>query len=424
MSCDDCQTWLVDLACDTLPAEQRATVEAHVQGCERCRADLEMLREGLSAAEALPRLVVPEGVRAHVLAAAGAESASTTAAPPVTPARPPGAPPLDWLSRIAEWAALPQVAMVAVLMLMIAVGLYHLPAPEPEGAAEMSALAEPQVANEPSGAATAIPLPEEADSDDGAPLDRAEELEAEAEPEPMPQRAERAAFGKGQARSKGETASLGRAQNVKEKAAPRPRPSKKASEATSRMAPGAKRSADALLDEAAAAERAAAPASAKPSPTSSASSAPRRSRARASSGAGGGAMALEDLASAPAEADREMSSDEGTRTLALARDALAAGRPEEAARLSEASLRRGGSPLEAHALAAQAHQRAGSCAKAVPHYRVWRELLGRLPPAWPQAVACFASLGDTAAVDAWLSAADKQDPQTAERVRRSLRSKK
>jgi anti-sigma factor RsiW len=63
MKADDCRSWREELgafALDQLDADDRAAVEAHLDGCADCRAELELL---MPVAEALP-LVDPEQLEA------------------------------------------------------------------------------------------------------------------------------------------------------------------------------------------------------------------------------------------------------------------------------------------------------------------------------------------------------------------------
>lgn len=60
MNCDDTLTRLDAWVEGTLPAAEQATVEAHLAGCDRCRAEADALHALVAQARALPRELRPE----------------------------------------------------------------------------------------------------------------------------------------------------------------------------------------------------------------------------------------------------------------------------------------------------------------------------------------------------------------------------
>ncbi len=60
MNCDELQARLDAWVDGTLPAAEQATVEAHLAGCDRCRAEADALHALVAQARALPREVHPE----------------------------------------------------------------------------------------------------------------------------------------------------------------------------------------------------------------------------------------------------------------------------------------------------------------------------------------------------------------------------
>lgn len=59
MTCDEILTRLDAWADEGLPPAERAAVDAHLAGCDRCRAEADALRALLVEARALPRTVLP-----------------------------------------------------------------------------------------------------------------------------------------------------------------------------------------------------------------------------------------------------------------------------------------------------------------------------------------------------------------------------
>ncbi len=60
MNCDEIQARLDAWMEGTLPAAEQATVETHLAGCDRCRAEADALQALVAQARALPRDVQPQ----------------------------------------------------------------------------------------------------------------------------------------------------------------------------------------------------------------------------------------------------------------------------------------------------------------------------------------------------------------------------
>lgn len=135
MDCETCSDLLLDLHYDELDAERAAEVRAHVAACDACRAASERL--GLTRTLAA-RFVLPDApsASAAVMAALSATvpvpaaaSGRVSAVIPIERAR--EARAAGWLQRVGEVAMRRQVAMAAVFMLMVGLGLRYMPLRSP-----------------------------------------------------------------------------------------------------------------------------------------------------------------------------------------------------------------------------------------------------------------------------------------------------
>lgn len=174
LDCEACDALLIDLVERELDETRAAAVRAHASGCETCGRALERLEGGRRAARELlraepPRLdAVMAAARARaaeIRAAAAAEQerrAEAVSAPPepVVPQR-----SETWLEGamrwLGAWATRPQVAMAALLVLMVGIGIFNLPQfRSHEGADPDGVLVEPDVRAElgPSALDPADPL--------------------------------------------------------------------------------------------------------------------------------------------------------------------------------------------------------------------------------------------------------------------------
>ncbi len=172
LDCETCDSLLIDLVERELDEARAAEVRAHADGCESCGRALVRLEGGRRAARELvraepPRLdAVMAAARAHaaeVRAAAATDGDPGREAPALGgPARAPETPWLDSVVRwLGSWATRPQVAMAALLVLMIGIGVFNLPQFRArDGASTDGALVEPDVRAElgPSALDPAAPL--------------------------------------------------------------------------------------------------------------------------------------------------------------------------------------------------------------------------------------------------------------------------
>src|SRR5262245_17327748 len=95
--------------CAQLDARERTAAEAHLAGCARCSALLERLRGGLRAASHLALEEPSTLLEARILAAASAAEPSRSWPRRITRA----------MSTVGGWAMRPQIAMAAVLVIMV-----------------------------------------------------------------------------------------------------------------------------------------------------------------------------------------------------------------------------------------------------------------------------------------------------------------
>lgn len=178
LTCETCDALLIDLVERELDETRAAEVRAHASGCEACGRALVRLEGGRRAAQELVRAEPPRldavmaaarARAAEVRAAASAQQERTEAvsAPSV---RNDAEPAEGWLDAAIRWlgamATRPQVAMAALLVLMVGIGIFNLPQFRArEGADSDGALVEPDVRAElgPSALAPAQPLPLEVD---------------------------------------------------------------------------------------------------------------------------------------------------------------------------------------------------------------------------------------------------------------------
>jgi|GEM_PF-1460533 len=131
MDCATCNDLLLDLHYDELDVARAAEVRAHLEGCDDCRA----ASEGLGRTRVLAsKLSLPDAPvhSAAVMAAltstspvTAAVSGRVSAVIPIGRAR--EARSVGWLQRVGELAMRRQVAMVAISLLMVGLGLRYLP---------------------------------------------------------------------------------------------------------------------------------------------------------------------------------------------------------------------------------------------------------------------------------------------------------
>ncbi|AKF06436.1 Fe-S oxidoreductase [Sandaracinus amylolyticus] len=165
MPCESVEDRLLELVYGELPDREARDVRAHVSGCEGCGRSLARLEGGRALARKMepvePRADLLDAVRAAARAKA-AETVARVSAPAEAPAaaaaqRRPRASeaPAErgWWTDLLRWlgsmAMGPQVAMATLLMLMIGIGLWSLPALRGRNErASTDALVEPDPAGE------------------------------------------------------------------------------------------------------------------------------------------------------------------------------------------------------------------------------------------------------------------------------------
>lgn len=133
MDCETSNDLLLDLAYDELDDVRAAAVRKHAEGCSECCQALARVERGRALARQLSTEEPPpvsEALRKALQAAAATNAAALAAVPPTSAgggnviphARPERGVP-RWLDRLGELAMRRQVAMAAVFLLMIGVGL-------------------------------------------------------------------------------------------------------------------------------------------------------------------------------------------------------------------------------------------------------------------------------------------------------------
>jgi hypothetical protein len=126
MDCDTCDELLLDLVYGELDEPRRTTVQHHVDGCAACRGSLSRLRRVRQAVARVGPTEAPEPSPA-LLEAIHAAARTAAVGPPraVTPALEDVSAPRTpaWLRRVGEFAMRRQVAMAAVFLLSIGLGL-------------------------------------------------------------------------------------------------------------------------------------------------------------------------------------------------------------------------------------------------------------------------------------------------------------
>lgn len=140
MDCERCESLLLEYVSGELPENDAAEMRAALEVCEHCRHAHEKLERGRALASELPLMDPPPAIFATVMRAAEARAlelrAEATAARAPEPAPVERAPVRDEedgpLEGVWKWLAGllhgPQFAMAALLVLMVGVGLWWVPA--------------------------------------------------------------------------------------------------------------------------------------------------------------------------------------------------------------------------------------------------------------------------------------------------------
>src|SRR6478736_5717612 len=148
-NCEDVSAQMMELLYGELPADARASVDAHVAGCARCRTEMEVFEKTRAIALRGLDQAPPPRVHAAIVQAAAAHLATQQApaahAQPAAPARQPAAEKVSFWDRLRTRWAFPTLATVgAVAVFVVANRVFLNPERtlEPHHAAEAPA-AEP-----------------------------------------------------------------------------------------------------------------------------------------------------------------------------------------------------------------------------------------------------------------------------------------
>src|SRR4051812_9510155 len=120
-NCEDVTAHMMELLYGELPADARASVDAHVAGCTRCRAELDGFEKTRAAARMGLDEAPPARARTAIMQAAAAHLAAQARAQPAA-ARMPAAPEkVSFWDRLRSRWAFPTLATVgAVAVFMVA----------------------------------------------------------------------------------------------------------------------------------------------------------------------------------------------------------------------------------------------------------------------------------------------------------------
>jgi hypothetical protein len=126
MDCRTCQPTLIDLLHGELATDAAEEAHAHLKECASCRSAFDKLSQGLRFAQRMPLIEPPQAVGARLLQLAE-QHAHAAAALRKQDAPRPGA----WqslLDFVARFAMTRQVGMATIMLLIVAVGMWSLPA--------------------------------------------------------------------------------------------------------------------------------------------------------------------------------------------------------------------------------------------------------------------------------------------------------
>jgi TolA-binding protein len=129
MDCATCEDRLIDLLYEELEPDQAEEARSHLAQCEACQSSYEGLADAHRLVEAMPMEPAPASAHHAIMAAARAKAAGEATAGAASRSqedehRGPAGAFLDWLRGLALG---PQVAMATVMLLMVAIGLWHVP---------------------------------------------------------------------------------------------------------------------------------------------------------------------------------------------------------------------------------------------------------------------------------------------------------
>ncbi len=432
MPSDRCEELLATLVSGDLGEEQERAARAEIAGCSAHAASLRKLDVGMRFAALLPSVEPRAGLDDAILAAARAK----VAAPKAAAAAPKPAPAAEEsfaakaLAVLRRMATGQQLAMSTVMLLVVAIGLWYLPARRDMPNAAGETVMAPQLADEPPR--SAAPYAPSAAAPARSDADRVASAPAQAPSGPKPEP------------SRGGLPAAQRAQRSEPAGLAATTMSARRADGEGMADPGAREALEeqqAPLD--ALATRQSAPSSARPAEehgyvaqAERTEAAPARSRA--TSGASGGAVmappASPMAAPTPAPAATPRAADDATgdgHVVGRAPAAEAEAAPEgsaydramalyasrrfaEAAELFRAAVQAGG-PQAASALhhLGRSHRASGQCAIAVQEYE---RLLGGFPAygqrtqAMIEAADCYQRTGHLAAAERWLERAAASAP--------------
>jgi TolA-binding protein len=405
MSSDRCEDLLLDIATGALGDEQARVARSEVEACAEHADALRRVELGLRFAALMPIEEPSPALDAAILAAARAKHEAQPVRAAAAAMKP------DFLSRaltlLRRMATGPQLAMSTVMLLVVAIGLWYLPAPAATPNADGDTVMAPRLAEMPPPAPAPLAEAE-------APTRREEGVGlsprtgsgashgAELAIKPAPRGV--VASGRGAvaparqprlARRSRPATDAARTQNETEPLGGFAEPLGGFAEPAGAGAPQASRRA----------RVASAPAAASAPPSAASVGAPAEASAEAF------AAADESELRADEEARRAPASSYD-RAMTLYRS----GRYTEAAPLFEAALAAGGAeaPSAAHYLA-RSHRSAGRCALAVHDYeRLLRSYpsYGQRTQAMVEAADCYERTGRVAQAEQWLERAASASPSS------------
>ncbi len=142
MNCENVRPRLLDLLGGDLPADEVASVRAHVDGCDACRHEQAQLAGAMQFARRLPVEEPSPRIREALLARARTVSELRRSNPslPERAVSEDESGVAQFMRWISGFVLGPQVAMAMVLLLMVGVGLFYLPGLRRDRAVEGGAI--------------------------------------------------------------------------------------------------------------------------------------------------------------------------------------------------------------------------------------------------------------------------------------------
>ncbi|MEZ4253361.1 MAG: hypothetical protein R3B99_34570 [Polyangiales bacterium] len=168
---------VLDLVYGEIEGAEARALRRELEACPSCAPELQKMEDAKRLADALPLAPLPSTTRASILAAARLKANETAAALPARErevvTREAVARPVDLWERVRRFLLGPQTAMAAVMLLVVAIGVWYLPgSPEsPLGASTMRP--EPDLPVEPEPEPVAVAEVEANDAMETAAVDPA-----------------------------------------------------------------------------------------------------------------------------------------------------------------------------------------------------------------------------------------------------------